>query len=185
MTAAMSIMVSGKYDKSHPMQVYLGKDKDGKEMHANWFFAGAPKDMGTLVSRMAKDGPLRGLAEFMAYKLGPLGNLFQGLSTNKDFSGKPIDKPGENFVEQSWNQGKFAAKKLIPITGTNIAETYERMLKDPINEWTYKDYLEMAGDAVGVTTLHQEDKSDGGAAKSLPGQRKRSGRFHLPGMGKR
>ena len=186
MTYGTSVLAGGKYDRDHPMQVYLGKDKDGKDMRANWFFAGAPKDAGTLYARVAKDGPLVGLAEFMAYKLGPIGSLLKGLSDNKDFTGKPISKADDTFGEKSLEQGRFAAQKLVPITGTNLAETYERMLKDPINQWTYKDYLEVAGDAVGVTTTHQEDKGSApGESTRLPGERKRSGGFHLPGMRRR
>jgi hypothetical protein len=182
MTAATSIMVGGKYDLKHPMQVYLGTDKDGKEMYANWFFAGAPKDLGTLTARVVKDGPLVGLAEFMAYKLGPVGSLLKGLATNKEFSGKPISKQIDSFGKKTVDQGEFAAQKLIPITGTNLAETYERMMKDPINEWTYKDYLEVAGDALGVTTVHESEKGTG-AKGSVPSGAGRGG-FHLPGVGR-
>jgi hypothetical protein len=181
LTAAMSELVGGKYDIKHPEMVYMGKDKDGKEMYANWFFAGAPKDSITLARRVIKDGALRGLAEFIVYKAGPIASTITSMAFNTDATGKPISKRGEDFAQQTKDQAEFAAGKVAPITGKNVVETVQRLLTDKDRDYSYKDVLEAVGDVVGVTTIHEDGKTGTGSSKGILGGGRRKG-FHLPGM---
>jgi len=177
MTAAMSYAIGGKWDKDHPEMVYLGKDKDGKEMYANYFFAGAPKDAITLTHRVMKDGPLTGVAEFMVGKAGPLVGSGLGLAMNKEYSGKPISKKGESGEEKSKHQAEFVAGKVVPIIGTNVIKTVKDALTDPEHKYSYRDILELAADTIGSQTVHIADKEHAAAPErmlsSKPTRRKR------------
>jgi ADP-Ribosyltransferase in polyvalent proteins len=158
MTAAVSIATGGKYDPTdikHIDQVYLGTDKDGKEMYANWFFAGAPKDAITLVKRSASDSPIAGTAEFVVSKASPALGILQGLDSNKQGSGAPISKASDSTGEKAIKQGEFVAQRVIPITGVSAVKTVVDALTDPNHEYSYKDLLNLAADALGSPTTHQ------------------------------
>lgn len=173
MTAAASIAIGGKYDPSdtkHMDQVYLGKDEKGKEMYANWFFAGAPKDAMTLVKRSVSDSPIEGTAEFIVSKASPLLGTLGALAANKQPSGAPISKPKDSTGEKALKQGAFVAERVVPITGVSAVKTVADALVDPNHEYTYKDLLELAADALGSPTQHT-GKGSGGASKEsvIPG----------------
>ena len=157
MTAAMSIAIGGKYnsDAKHFDQVYLGTDKQGKEMYASWFFAGAPKDAMTLAKRVVSDGVLAGTAEFTVNKAAPLVGMGIGLASNKQPTGAPIYKKTDSAAQQNLKEGEYAAGRVLPITGVSAVETVSRALTDPNHEYSYRDLLELAADSIGATTYHE------------------------------
>jgi hypothetical protein len=178
MTAAASIFVGGKYDASDVKnldRVFLGIDKDGKKMYADWFFAGAPKDALTLAKRVYAAGPLVGLSQIMVGKAGPAAGLVTGLASNRNFDGKPIskavgstNKDGSAYTRanQLEDQGKYVAGRVIPITAGNAAETVKSALEDPNHQYSYKDILSIAADAIGSQTIHEgEPRSTGGSSR--------------------
>ena len=177
LTAAMSIMVGGKYDVTHPTQVYMGKDKDGKDMYADWFFAGAPKDLATLTNHVIKDGALTGLVNFLSYKFGPIAGTAAGLMKNKSFTGGAITKPTEGFAEKTAREAGYVATQAAPAPFSikNVAE----MLMSPDKHVTWTDVL---SNLAGVTVSHegQKGKSSKNDSFRLPGVSGRSG-FKLPG----
>jgi hypothetical protein len=178
MTAAMSIAIGGKYDPSDTKnmdRVYLGTDEHGKEMYADWFFAGAPKDAMTLAKRVASDSPIAGTAEFVVSKAAPLLGAGMGLAFNKDETGRPIYKRSDSGPKKAEKQGEYAAGRVVPITGVSAVETVTQALTDPDHEYSYRDLLELAADSMGSPTIH-EGASGGASTKpqTLPGMTKRS-----------
>ncbi len=181
MTAAASIAIGGKYDPTdikHLDQVYLGTDKDGKEMYADWFFAGAPRDAITLMKNVASESPIGGTARFVVGKASPMLGMGFGLASNKD-GGKPItsadDTVGEKFVKQS----EYVAGRVAPISGVSAVKTVSDALTDPDHEYTYRDLLELAADTIGSQTIHYGGDDSGSAPKSksvLSGAAKNGGR---------
>jgi hypothetical protein len=149
--------------------VYLGKDKDGKEMYANWFFAGAPKDAITWAHQAINNGVLGGTANFITNKLGPIASTIVGLKTNKDYAGKPISKPNDSAVEKNLHQAEFVAEKAVPFTVSSVAE----MLVDG-KQHSMMDY---ASALAGSQTIHVAPKKGAPSKEAgvLPGKRSRKG----------
>jgi len=104
-TIAMSLMFSGpdSWKKWRPLQVYLGKDKEGKDVYQNVFFRGSAGDLVSLVSRMWKHGwegydesgaggALVGLGlgvgDFAGSKASPFGKFGKHLTGRNDFGRK-------------------------------------------------------------------------------------------------
>jgi hypothetical protein len=164
-TAAASIYIGGKYDPTdvkHLDQVYLGTDKDGKEMYANWFFAGAPKDAMNLVKRSYSEGPIGGLTEVMLSKAAPIAGAVVDVAKNKDYKGAPITTADQTDLEKTGKQAQYVGEKVLPITGVSAAKTVYDALSDPTHEYSYTDILEMAADAAGSPTIHSGGASGGG-----------------------
>lgn len=179
LTAAASIAIGGKYDPTdvkHLDQVYLGTDEQGKEMYANWFFAGAPKDAMTLVKRSVSDSPIAGTAEFIVSKASPALGLLGGLAMNKQASGAPIYKRDDDAATQAKDQAEYVAGRIIPISGVSAVKTVSDALTDPNHEYSYKDLLNLAADALGSPTT-----SEGAATSSGGGNSAR--RFQSAGRG--
>ena len=179
MTAATSIAIGGKYDPTdvkHIDQVYLGTDKDGKEMYANWFFAGAPKDAMTLVKRSVSDSPIAGTAEFIVSKASPLLGMLGGLNYNKQATGAPIYKKTDDAGKQFEDQAKYVAGRTIPITVVNVAKTVADALTDPDHDYSYTDLLNLAADSLGSPTVHEGSgqRSSTTQGSVLPGAKKGS-----------
>jgi len=154
MSQGASLLISGQLSK-HPTEVYLGKDKNGKEVYANWFFAGAPKDSITWMSRVQKDGAITGTAEFLTFKLGPIAGTLLGLVENREFSGKPITKPSQGTAEKTARELGFVGERLLPVpfSVSNVA----RMMMDPDKEYSYMDYLTVLG---GSPPRHEGEKGE-------------------------
>jgi len=174
MTAAMSIAIGGKYDPSDLQnldRVYLGIDKDGKKMYVNLFFAGAPKDLMTWVKKSISDTPIAGTAEFVVNKAAPVIGSIGHLAMNVEYGGKPIYKKTDTTAKQLADQGKYVAERVAPISLVSAVETIMRALKDPA-QLSYKDLLELAGDAMGSQVVRESPKAQsnaGGRALQFPG----------------
>ena len=181
MTAAASIAIGGKYDPTdikHIDQVYLGTDKDGKEMYADWFFAGAPRDAITLIKNVASESPIGGTARFVVGKASPLLSMLFGLASNKA-GGKPITSADDTTKEKFVKQSEYLAERVLPISVVSAAKTISDALTDPEHEYSYRDILELAADAIGSQTVHYGDGESGSGPKSksvLPGSEKAGNR---------
>lgn len=142
MTQAMSIMVTGQHS-SHPTEVYLGKDKHGREIYSNMFFAGAPKDMITFLNNIEDFGAVVGLARTVSSKLSPLVRGAVELGSNKDFMGRDIVTKGKGFLTNTaagaWHIASQAAP--IPFSVTNTV----KMLTDTEHDHGFWDYASLVG----------------------------------------
>jgi hypothetical protein len=161
MTFAASRMIGGSYDPKHPEMVQLGGGKS-----ANWFFAGAPKDFIAWTHRMINDGELMGTAKFIVGKLGPIGESVLGLAENKQFGGKPINKPDESHLEKDWHQGLYVASHFAPFTLKNIL--------DMVTDEKQHSLLEYATAVAGMTTTQDNSTKPSGKKEKgvLPGSDK-------------
>lgn len=184
MTAAMSTAIGGRYDPTdakHIDQVYLGKDDKGKEMYADWFFAGAPKDALILMKRTVSEGPIAGTAQFIVGKASPATGILMGLAANKQGTGAPIYKRGDTIGEKSAKATEYVAGRVLPITGSSVVKTISDALTDPEHQYSYRDLLNLAADAIGSQTYHE-----GKASGSLSNASRESGvdRFQRAGRSK-
>lgn len=170
-TAAMSIYVGGKYDPKHFDQVYLGTDKDGKEMYSNIFFAGAPKDLMSLAKRSYNTDPVTGLAETVIGKASPILGATIDLGKNEDFRGRPISKPGDSGAMRTVESTLYVGEKVIPITGETPVEMMKSFLTQPDYSPSYQEAIDFAAGLVGSPIYHE---GEGGTRKSAP----------MPGAGK-
>jgi hypothetical protein len=144
MTQAMSLAVSGQ-PSNHPTEVYIGKDKHGREVYSNMFFAGAPKDLITFMNNVSEYGAVIGTAVTIGNKLSPVVRTAIQLETNRDWMGRQIVKRGTGVLkgtaEGAWHIVLDTAP--IPFSITNAV----RMLTDTTHDYGFWDYLTMIGGA--------------------------------------
>ena len=93
LTAGASLLMTGKMPKD-PTQVYLGKDREGRDIQQNTFFTGALGDAANTVRDVKEFGAVVGLARFLASKIGPFGKAAIHLATNEDVLHRPIAVKG-------------------------------------------------------------------------------------------
>jgi hypothetical protein len=181
LSQAMSVLIGGKSDLTgHPTSVYLGKDKDGKEMYSKWFFAGAPSDAITLTNRIMKDGLLEGMVGFIANKFGPIASTLTGLAENKQRTGAPISKKGDTPLQKNVEQGKFVAGNLTPVP-FGIKSVGDLLINPKTSDSTWDYILPL----IGLYVTHEKPEGGGTAPKSKSFQMKGSrgsGGFHLKGV---
>ena len=153
MTAATSLLFSGQQSK-HPTEVYMGKDKQGKEIYSNIFFAGAPRDAITWLNSVQRDGGLTGTVDFMAFKAGPLLGIPLRLYTNRDWTGRQITTPKMGTLEKTGREAAFAGEEAAPVPFA-LKDIIEGMLNDSEHDYTYKDFLLATA---GATATHEGGK---------------------------
>jgi hypothetical protein len=113
-TQLMSLMFTGKPSKKLT-QVYMGKDRRGKDIHQNLFFAGAPQDATSLIDNVSDYGAFVGTARTMANKSAPGLHVGMDLMKNEDFLGRPIVKKGMHPVASTVRGGLYLARGLAPV----------------------------------------------------------------------
>jgi len=142
MTQAMSILVSGQMS-SHPSEVYLGKDKTGREVYSDMFFAGAPKDTITFLNNVEDFGAIEGLGRTIASKLSPVFRGAGELAANRDWMGREIVKKGKgaltNTAAAAWHFTSEAAP--VPFSVSNTV----KMLTDTEHDYGFWDYASVVG----------------------------------------
>jgi hypothetical protein len=163
MTQAMSMFVSGQ-PSSHPTEVYMGKDKHGREIYSNLFFAGAPKDFITFMNNVADYGPIEGVGATIRNKLAPATRTALQVIANRDWMGREIVRK-ETGMQAKGLQGleHIALNTLpIPFSITNIV----KMLEDTTHDYGFWDYMTVVG---GAPPRHE---IPGGAKPHHAGKRK-------------
>lgn len=154
LTEGTSILLTGQGSK-HPTEVYMGKDKDGKEIYTNMYFAGAPKDFVSWLTNIKNYGAVEGTAHSIAQKLGPLARTGMDVLTNKDWMGQPIVRREEPFLTKTAKGAGFIAEQLapIPFSITNIG----RMMMDDKIDYEMKDFIAQLG---GSPPRHEAPYAD-------------------------
>jgi hypothetical protein len=166
LTQAMSTMVSGQMS-SHPTEVYLGKDKHGREIYGNMFFAGAPKDFITFLNNMEESGAVVGLARTVASKLSPIFRTGAELGLNRDWMGRQIAVKGKSALSNTASGALAAAAGLAPVP-FSITET-AKMLTDKDHDYGLWDYASVLGGSPPRHVL----PSDPEKAKEIQNQERR------------
>ena len=118
---AMSLLLSGKLS-SNPTQVYMGKDKDGREIYQDLAFRGAPHDIFTLVNDVRQYGPT-GIAQFMLSKAAPGIREGIALAQNRNWMGQRINAPELGWVEKTVRDVEYVAPSMgLPFSIQNIQQ---------------------------------------------------------------
>jgi len=154
-TQAMSLLLS-RHPSKRPTQVYMGLDRDGKEVYQNIFFKGAPGDMANLISNVKDYGALFGLTKTAGGKAGPVVRTGIQAITVKNFFGRAIVPKGMNPIAGTVRGGYELGKDLLPLPWsiTNM----EEMLFGP-ERHKYKIPLEVLTTLfAGTPPTHVPDK---------------------------
>jgi hypothetical protein len=59
--------------------------------------------------------------------------------------------------EKFGKQAKYVAGRVAPISGVSAVKTVSDALTDPHHEYSYRDLLELAADALGSQPIHYGD----------------------------
>lgn len=134
-----SVALSGKPSKK-PWLVYYGKDKYGKDIYQNVFFAGAPSDGINAIAAAVDFGPTVGLAHIVGNKLAPIPRTGTQEMANRNFVGQQIvpsrpKYPGQGLARSAGHiAGNLAP---IPFGITNIVQ----MLTDEKKQYTPQEMI--------------------------------------------
>ncbi len=125
-TQVASLMWGGK-PSPNPTQVYMGKDRDGKDVYQNLFFKGASGDVINLVHNVSDFGALQGLARTIAGKAAPLVRAGAQLYGNRDYLGHEIVQRGMNPVAATGRAAFETAKALAPVP-VSVQNIYDMLV---------------------------------------------------------
>ncbi len=114
LTEGMSYFLTHKLSKD-PTSVYYGKDKNGKDIYSNIFFAGAPSDMINLVKNVNDFGVIQGVAQTAKSKAAPVARTALGLESNKDYQGNDIAVSGAGPAVNTARTMLYLGQNLAPI----------------------------------------------------------------------
>lgn len=136
LTQLTSLILSGEMSDDWT-QAYLGKDRDGKKIYQNLYFAGAPSDFVSLMKNVQDYGAIVGTAHTIAGKLAPIARTGVQLLTNRNYLGQEIAKRGGGFEGDVRTAGHLGSQLLpAPFSVSNIVQ----MLTDPEKEYTPTEY---------------------------------------------
>ena len=113
-TQMLSLLISRK-PSPNPTMVYIGKDKDGKDIFQNVFFKGAPGDLVNLVNNVKDYGAVAGLARLMQGKFAPIPRTALQLTTNRNYLGQEIAPKGEGFWANTMADVNAALQGVSPV----------------------------------------------------------------------
>lgn len=149
LTQGASMLLSGK-PSDNPTQVYLGKDKNGRGIYQNIFFAGAPSDLVNLIGNVKDFGAIEGTALTVANKLSPLVRAGVHAATNKNFLGRDIVPRGAGPIAGTGRAVLNLGSDLVPIpfSVSNVVQ----MLTDPKRQYTPAEYATIL--LTGVRSRH-------------------------------
>lgn len=147
-------LLFGKKLSKHPFKVYLGKDKNGKEIYSNWFAVGAFGDFVNWLSNMNDSGVFLGTAQTIGNKMASLPRSIVHLITGKNWLGQTIAiKGGSPLVNTA-----LAAKEVL---SENIPAPFGLIdsIKYVIDEKTARSFWDYASAVVaGSSTTHEVPK---------------------------
>jgi hypothetical protein len=138
-TQLLSLLLSRKPSK-RLTQVYMGKDKQGREIYQNVFFKGAPGDAVNLVNNIHDYGAVLGLSKTLAGKLAPVWRTGMQLATNQNYLHQTLIPKGMHPLAAT-ARGVLEIGKGVaptPLSVTNIKD----MLVGPGHEkYTAPEFL--------------------------------------------
>lgn len=138
----MSLLMSGK-TSSDPTQVYLGKDKNGKDIYTNFFFVGANNDLINLWKDISDQGLPNGVGHWLSTKASPYLRAGTELFTNENYLHQPIVPKGAGPVVGTALGAANLAKNLSPVPFT--LQNIYNMATDPKHQYSWKEFLTILG----------------------------------------
>jgi hypothetical protein len=142
LTYGMSTLINGKPPKPSFQtftSVYMGKDKYGKDIYQNWFFAGAPSDAITLINNVSDYGVIQGFMQSLASKASPAIRTAIQLATNRNYLGQQIIPKGMGVVAGTARSLYTLLVGVSPVPFT-VSTPYQ-MFTDPNKQYSAKEYL--------------------------------------------
>ena len=149
LTEATSILIARKLS-ADPTSVYLGKDKVGKNIYSNIFFAGAPSDVVNLFKNVEDYGLIEGAAETVANKLASFPRFAIQMLTNRDYAGRTIVPKGSGPLVGTARTIANAAVNLSPVPFSISGPA--QMFLNPAGNYTLPEYIISA--LTGSRTRH-------------------------------
>lgn len=141
LTQATSYFLSGKASPD-PSSVYYGQDKNGKDIYANLYFAGAPSDIVNLVKNVHDFGAIGGVAQSAKSKAAPIARTALGLLSNKDFQGNDISVKGASLPVNTARTALYLGQNLGPVPFSVTTPLQMYFAKD--QGYTLPEYLSAA-----------------------------------------
>ena len=142
LTYLTSTLINGKAPKlkfHNFTNVYLGKDKYGKDIFQNLFFAGAPQDAINLINNIADFGVIQGFAQTLAAKASPTIKTGIQVLTNRNYLGQEIVPRGMGPVAGTARALFAYGTSLSPIPFS--LSTIAQMFLDPKQQYTMPEYI--------------------------------------------
>jgi len=142
LTYLTSTFINGKSPKAkfqNFTNVYLGKDKYGKDIFQNLFFAGAPQDAINLINNIADFGVIEGFAQSLAAKASPFIRTGIQALTNRNYLGQEIVPRGMGPVAGTARAAYVFGSNLLPIPFS--VSTIAQMFLDPKKQYTMPEYI--------------------------------------------
>lgn len=144
-----SLLISGKRSK-HPFKVYLGKDKNGKEMYGNWFGVGAFGDLVNELTNVQNQGLITGTAQTVGNKLASLPRSVVHQMTNQNYLHQPITSKGASPVVNTARSAIEAASENIPAPFSLIDS-----IKYVTDKKTARNFWDYASIVLGTAPTHE------------------------------
>lgn len=144
-----SLLVGHKLSK-HPFKVYLGTDKNGKEMYGNWFAVGAFGDWVNELTNVQKSGLITGTAVTVGNKMASLPRSIIHQLTNQNYLGQTITTKGASPVVNTIRSAMEAASENLPLPFGLIDS-----IKYAIDEKTARNFWDYATIILGQPTTHE------------------------------
>ena len=155
LTATLSLILSGHLPKS-PTKVYMGKDKDNKDVQSNVFFSGFHNDVVNLVNNVSDVGLVQGIAQSFGSKASPLLRYAYQVLSKRDWQGKLIVPPGSGLIVGTAKSVWHAMKNLGPVpfsVSTPIDMMFDGKPHDPA------EYFLAIAAAARISHADPEDKA--------------------------
>ena len=128
-----------KFNWDNTTNVYYGKDKNGKDIYQNLFFAAAPGDAINLINNVADFGVLQGFAQSLSAKTSPIVKTGTELLTNKNYLGQDIVPKGMGPVAGTLRALYSYGSNLAPIPFS--IQNIGNMLLDPKQQYSKEEYI--------------------------------------------
>jgi broad specificity phosphatase PhoE len=139
LTEATSLMLGGRLSKD-PTQVYMGHDKDGKDIYQNVFFKGAGGDVVNFVHDTLDYGGVQGPIRFMAGKGAPFIRTGMELANNEDFLHRELIPKGMNPVA-STARGLWEAAKGVAPTPLTLTNWKDMLIGPKADQYSVPEFL--------------------------------------------
>jgi hypothetical protein len=119
--------------------ISMGKDKYGKDIYQNLYFAGAPNDAINLFNNIADYGIIQGFAQSVAAKASPAIRTSIQMLTNRNYLGQAVVPKGAGPIAGTGRAIASYGASLSPVPFT--LSTFASMFYDPKQQYTWPEFI--------------------------------------------
>ena len=149
---AMSSFLNNKLetpDSNNLFSVHYGKDKNGRDIYQNIFFAGAPQDAIMLTKNVMNYGIIEGFAQSIANKASPILRASFHLFTNRNYLGQQEIPKGMGPLAGTMRSLMISGEDMGPLPFS--LQSIGQMFMDPKKQYSYWEY---ASSLMGTIPKH-------------------------------